>query len=263
MERVITLLLSIEIFLSGFSQADSVVFSPIQTKYHFDWGNNLTEIILSQYGQRKDIVMIHLHDNELASAKAAEKVLGQTGGLLIEIENRGKRLINFKKSGRIFHFDPNRIFTPQGLKKNLYFLNDQVTSAALSSVKNFAAFILQKIPNSATILVSLHNNKNGAYSIKAYQGENKYAKDVSKIYINSKKDPDNFFIVTNNKIFEKLKKAGFNIVLQNNARAKDDGSLSIYYGRRKKIVYINVEAQQGGLQEQIKMLKSLSGFLQK
>jgi hypothetical protein len=263
MQKTILLLICLKISIFCFSQADSVIYSPVQTKYYFDWGNNSTEIILSQYGERKDIVMIHLHDNEFASAKAAEKMLGQTGGLFIEIDNKGRRLINFHKSGKIFHFDPNRIFTPLGLKKNLHFLNEQVTPAALSSVKVFAAFILQKIPDSATVLISLHNNKNGEYSIKTYKTKSNYATDVLKIYSNKKNDPDNFFIVTRNKIFVKLKKARYNVVLQNSKISKDDGSLSIYYGRRKKIVYVNVEAQQGSLQEQIQMLKSLLALLQK
>jgi hypothetical protein len=263
MQKVFSLLISLKVSIFCFSQTDSAVYSSVQTKYYFDWGNNKTEITLRQYGQRKDLVMIHLHDNEFASAEAAEKMLGQAGGLLIVIDNKGRRLINFKKSGKIFHFDPNRIFTPQGLRTNLHFLNEQVTSAAVSSVKAFAAFILQKIPNSATTLISLHNNKDGEYSIKTYRTKSSYAKDVLKIYSNKKNDPDNFFIVTSSKIFAELKKARYNVVLQNRKISKDDGSLSVYYGRRKKTVYVNVEAQQGSLKEQLRMLESLSGFLQK
>ncbi len=263
MQKIFSLLISLKVSIFCFSQTDSAVYSPIQRRYYFDWGNNKTEITLSQYGQRKDLVMIHLHDNEFASAEAAEKMLGQTGGLFIEIDNKGRRLINFKKSGKIFHFDPNRIFTPLGLKKNLHFLNEQVTPAALSSVKAFAVFILQKIPDSATVLISLHNNKNGEYSIKTYKTKSNYATDVLKIYSNKKNDPDNFFIVTRNKIFVELKKARYNVVLQNSKISKDDGSLSIYYGRRKKIVYVNVEAQQGSLQEQVRMLHTLTNILQK
>lgn len=179
MQKIILLLVGLKISIFCFSQTDSAVYSPVQTKYYFDWGNNKTEITLSQYGQRKDLVMIHLHDNEFASAEAAEKMLGQTGGLLIVIDNKGKRLINFKKSGKIFHFDPNRIFTPQGLRKNLHFLNEQVTAAALSSVKAFSAFILQKVPDSATVLISLHNNRNGEYSIRTYRTKSSYAINIS------------------------------------------------------------------------------------
>src|SRR6266540_4174404 len=98
MQRAITLLLGLEVFLSGFSQTDSAAYSPTPTKHYFDWGNNLTEILLRQYGERKDIVIIHVHDDEFTSIEAAQKVLQHTGGLLIGIENKGKRLINFKKS---------------------------------------------------------------------------------------------------------------------------------------------------------------------
>ena len=204
--------------------------------------------------------MIHLHDDETTSLKAAQKVLERTGGLLIELENKGKRLMSFKKSGRRFFFDPNRIFTSKGIQNNLHFLNNQVTSAAFSSVKAFAAFILQKIPDSVKILIALHNNKNGKYSIKSYKPNGSHAKDVSKVYMNHKEDPDNFFVETSGKLFYKLKKEKYNVVLQNSTRAMDDGSLSIYFAKRK-IVYVNVEAEKGSLQEQVKMVQSLIGII--
>src|ERR1700748_2733933 len=91
-----------------FCQTDSSLYSAVQTKYSFNWGNNTTSIVLSQYGASKKTVMIHLHDDELASDKAAEIILQRTGGLFIEVENNGNRLMSFKKSGRWFFFDPKR-----------------------------------------------------------------------------------------------------------------------------------------------------------
>jgi hypothetical protein len=49
-------------------------------------------------------------------------------------------------------------------------------------------------------------------------------------------------------------------VLQNNTKAKDDGLLSIYYGRKKKS-YVNVEAQYDKTDEQAKMLEVLLFYL--
>jgi len=253
-------LLFVQLSLTGFSQTDSVIYSPVQSKFTFDWGNNLTTLLLTQYGPRTEIVMIHLHDNESASAKAAKKVLERTGGLLIQVQNKEKRLMHFKKSGKSFLFDPNRIFTPAGIRQNLRFLNNHVTSAALSSVKAFSAFILQKIPNSATILIALHNNNNGKYSINSYRGNGSHKKDASMVYANKKNDPDNFFIVTDKQLFKKLKAEKYNVILQNNAKAKDDGSLSVYCGKIK-IGYVNVEAEQGSMEEQVRMLRSLRAFV--
>ncbi|HEY2721144.1 MAG TPA: hypothetical protein VGI82_05445 [Chitinophagaceae bacterium] len=256
MLKLATLLLCFGVPLFVFSQSDSAGYSPVQTKYSFDWGNNSTSIRLSQYGSSTKTVMIHLHDDETASDKAAEVMLRKTGGLLIEVENNGKRLMSFKKSGRWFLFDPNRIFTNTGLKKNLRLLNSHVTSAAISSVKAFAAFILQKIPDSLTSFISLHNNENGKYSIKSYTPLGSRAKDALKVHINPLRDPDNFFILTDTILFRQLKQADFNVVLQNTKNAVDDGSLSIYLGR-KNIIYVNVEAQKGRMRTQVNMLHAL------
>jgi hypothetical protein len=46
------------------------------------------------------------------------------------------------------------------------------------------------------------------------------------------------------------------VVLQHNTNAVDDGSLSIFYGRKNKS-YVNVEAEHGHLEQQKKMLSVL------
>jgi hypothetical protein len=182
----------------------------------------------------------------------------QTGGILIELENNGKRFVSFIKGGRKFQFDPNRIFTAKGRSQNLHYLNKTVTPAALISVKAFAAFILKKIPKSVVTLVAVHNNKNGNYSINSYKPGT--SRDVLKWYKDPKRDPDNFFIVNNNEMYKGMKKRGFNAVLQNSVRAIDDGSLSIYYGK-KNLVYVNIETQRGNSDEQVKMLHVLFDIL--
>jgi hypothetical protein len=241
-----------------FSQTNSS-FSPVITIYYFSWGKDSTEIVVTQYGGRKGLVMVHLHDDEASSLEAAKQILTQTGGLLIELENHGKRLVSFRKGGRRYEFDPNRIFTPKGRSQNLHYLNDTVTSQALSSVKAFSSFILKKIPKSVVTLVAVHNNQNGNYSIDSYKSGVR-SKNVLKWYKNPKYDPDNFFIVNNSEMFRRLKRMEFNAVLQNNAHAADDGSLSIYYAK-KNLVYVNIEAEKGKLDEQVKMLNAFFNTL--
>ena len=61
-------------------------------------------------------------------------------------------------------------------------------------------------------------------------------------------------------MFKRIKKQGFNAVLQSNIKATDDGSLSIYYGK-KNLVYINIETEKGNLDEQVKMLNVVFNIL--
>lgn len=261
MKKVFILLLCSQISIFCFSQTERAFYTPVEKSYYFKWGKyDSTKILLTEYGSRKGLVMVHLHDDEIASAEAGKKMMSKTGGLFIEVENNGKRLITFKKNGKRFQFDPNRIFTAKGRSENLHLLNKTVTPEANKSVKAFAKFILQKIPKVVVTLIAIHNNQDGNYSINSYK-KGVHSKAVSKWYRNPKKDPDNFFIVNNAEMFRQIKRSGYNIILQNNSRAPDDGSLSIYYGK-KNLVYVNIEAEQGNLNEQTKMLNALFYTLQ-
>jgi hypothetical protein len=57
-------------------------------------------------------------------------------------------------------------------------------------------------------------------------------------------DPDDFFLTTDSLLFHRLAAKKYNAILQHNQRAKQDGSLSVYFGR-KKIRYLNCETQHG------------------
>jgi len=48
--------------------------------------------------------------------------------------------------------------------------------------------------------------------------------------------------------------------LQNSTNATDDGSLSIYYGK-KNLVYVNIETEKGDLDEQVEMLNAVFNIL--
>jgi hypothetical protein len=61
-------------------------------------------------------------------------------------------------------------------------------------------------------------------------------------------------------MFKRIKKRGFNAVLQNSVNTTDDGSLSIYYGK-KNLVYVNIETEKGNLDEQVEMLNALFTIL--
>jgi len=259
MQKIKLLLICLLISVFCFSQADSSVYTPLVRSYYFDWGKDSTGIIVSRYGGRNGLVIVHLHNDESSAAEAAKRILVQTGGVLIELENNGNRLVSFQKGGKRFEFDPNRIFTTKGRYQNLHYLNKTVTPEARVLVKAFASFILNKIPKSVVTLVAVHNNKNGNYSIDSYKSGLR-SKNVLKWYKNPKQDPDNFFIVNNNEMFKEIKKGSFNVVLQNSVKATDDGSLSIYYGKRN-LVYINIEAQNKYFDEQVKMLNAVFNIL--
>lgn len=206
--------------------------------------------------------MINLHDDETTGVNAAKSVLEKTGGILLSIENKGERYITFTQRGKTFRFDPNRIFTRSGIRATLLEQNKYSTKSVIRTIHGFARFLLSKVPRNAYVLIALHNNNDHGLSILTYIRGGDYEKDAAAVNKSNIYDPDNFFLTTDNKLFKWLRSAGYNAVLQNNKKAKDDGSLSVYYGRKNKR-YVNIEAEMEHMKEQKEMIETIISFIQK
>ncbi len=226
--------------------------------YPFKLGKTKVNVIMTFYGNNKDIVMINLHDNESTSVEAAKLILKETGGTLLRIENNNQRLIDFTLKRVNYQFDPNRMFTVQGTTATLKRYS-QANAEAVQLVWKFGAFVLSKIPESS-LLIALHNNTEGTYSTLSYLPDGEEAAEAALVNYNPEWDADDFFFTTSTSLFEALKNSGFNVILQNNVTATDDGSLSVLYGKRGKN-YVNVEAEQGHVMEQEKMIRQLVNIL--
>jgi hypothetical protein len=227
-----------------------------------DIGIGRTNVQLCSYGNpNSDIVYVNMHDNENTSVKVARKLISQGyGGHLLELKAQGRREITFEHSGQEFKFDPNRIFTNRGIRQTLTDYENYSIYAHLE-VRVFAKKFLQEIDRSnPTHIVALHNNSNNKYSIKSYLSKNTLENDAQRINYNPNHDPDNFFYVTDESVFLRLKEEKFNVVLQNDLTVTDDGSLSVYCAR-EGISYINVEAQHSKRKKQEEMLKALVDLL--
>jgi hypothetical protein len=99
------------------------------------------------------------------------------------------------------------------------------------------------------------------YSALSYAGGGSLARDAEDVFIHDGSDPDDFFFVTERVVFDALKRRGYNTVLQGNRRVTDDGSLSVYCGKAN-VLYVNVEAEQGKLKEQTRMILDLNTILE-
>lgn len=201
----------------------------------------------------------NMHDDESTSVEAAKKFVEKTDGKIVELRHDGSRLIKFNLKNKQFSIDPNRIFTPLGIKKTLENYGD-TSPEAERAVDEFAKNLITKLLANSKEIIALHNNSENAYSVKSYEKGGEYEKDAAAVFVKEGNDIDDFFFVTEQKHFDALKAKGFNVVLQNNKTVTDDGSLSVYCGR-EKITYINVEAQHGHIAEQVKMLEALREVL--
>lgn len=212
-------------------------------------GDRQIRIVTTRYGTGR-YTLVALHENESTSVAAAKEVLRRYGGTLVELRHGGTRNVSFTLEGKRYSFDPNRIFTEAGIRKSLQGGNDPI---AADMVKGLANAIVRKLSGQA--IIALHNNTNGGYSILSYRNGGQYARDAAGVYVNPSHDPDDFFFVTHGGLFSRIKAAGYNAALQS-GQVTDDGSLSVYAARGGH-AYVNVEAENGHRDIQIKMLDAL------
>lgn len=194
----------------------------------------------------KGKTFVHLHQNEKTALKAAKSVIKKQGGSLITLQHAGGRNIVFHLHHRRYEFDPNRIFTDTGIRKTLK-QNGHYSSAAHRQVKRLALKIRSILPPGKVIAV--HNNAH--YSLKDYMPGHELAQNAKAVHKSSNHQYRNFYLLTKLSDYKRLKKYGYNEILQKKS-AIDDGSLSILLSKRN---YINVEAGHDQLKEQIRMLQ--------
>ena len=126
MKFATTTLLFLFVTAIGIAQPESVAIRITQSRYipfektiFYKLGNKIIPIKIYQYGNRKDVTYINVHDNESTSVEAATSILEINGGTLIKIENNKQRNIRFGFRNNYYSFDPNRIFSRQGIEQTL------------------------------------------------------------------------------------------------------------------------------------------------
>jgi hypothetical protein len=216
----------------------------------FNLGNKTCK--LSVVGQdHKFGKFISLHDNENTSVDAFLDIKSSLPRCrLYELKQKNERLLKYEINGNIYSFDPNRIFSLNGIKGTLSKYNKNYPIKLEKLINSFAESLLDamKLTNANNYIVAIHNNTNNDFSVLSYLN----SKDAKEVYLNDAEDIDNFFYVISKTDFDYFKSKKYNVVLQS-VSASDDGSLSVYC-QRKKLHYINIEAQQGQKRQQEKMI---------
>lgn len=234
-------------------------FSPSEKIIYHKLGDKIISLKVSRYGELINTCCINLHDDEMTAVNAARSVLEDQGGVLIKIENNGKRNISFPLKGVVYTFDPNRIFSHTGIILTLK-ANGKISTPAVTEVEKFATHLLELIPTNIPCLIALHNNSNGNFSIKTYMPGGTRQNDACQVYSDEWQDIDDIALTTDQTIYNKMAAFGYNSILQDNDNVLKDGSLSVYYGEQKKR-YINIETEHGRTKQYVEMMKKLLHIL--
>jgi hypothetical protein len=202
-----------------------------------------------------------VHDDEDTAVEAGLAAAREGGGRLVEVRAQGARYVAFHAAGRDWSVDPNRIFTDAGARRTLTDRAGAAPADVLAAVRRFAGGILTAYEaDSARVVVALHNNTEGSYSAASYLAGGSEAAEAAAVHLPEGADPDDFFFTTDRRLYDALVAEGLAVVLQNNEGATDDGSLSVWAGRRG-VPYVNVEAQHGHAEAQRAMLHALARTL--
>lgn len=222
-------------------------------------GDDVVEVVIHQ-SENPGLTYVNLHDDENTAVEAALAILREHGGRLIELQHTGERNVAFSLRDTSYAFDPNRMFTAVGVDTTLS-RQSILTEAAHAAVTNFADSVLSLIAfDELSTIITVHNNTDERYSARSYMEEGPYARDARFVHIAAGSDADDFFFVTTQELYDDLRDAGFNVVMQDNAVVTDDGSLSVLAGQTG-IPYVNAEAQHGHFEEQQRMLAHLDEYL--
>ncbi len=243
-------------------EASAISYTPSTKTFFYKLGERMLPIKVKQYGDVDDLIFINMHDDENSSVEATKTLLEKRGGLLIEVDNFQKRNIKFKLGTLTFQFDPNRIFTRDGIYQTLQHQNKRIHERAVNEVEKFGQWLLSLIPENPKCVIALHNNTEGNFTIKNYLPDGDRKDDARNLNISDLQDIDDFFITTDENIFSSMKEAGYNIMLQDNINARKDGSLSMYCGE-KNMSYVNLETQHGKVAQYKEMMEKLLDFLDK
>jgi hypothetical protein len=237
---------SVSVFaLSRFLPKSSVIVHKI--------GETPVTIRTMQYGNTSDMVYINLHADEITSIQAAQSLLEKEGGLLVKIDNNNKRNIRFRLKGRYYTFDPNRIFSREGIRQTLTSMG-RFSNEAVDEIEKFANRLLQFIPPTTSCIIALHNNTDGKFGINSYLPGADRQWDAKLVYADTLQDEDDIFLTTDSLLYRRLAKESFNTIWQDNSNVRRDGSLSVYCGERN-IIYLNCETQHGKLGQYSAMLQ--------
>ncbi len=222
-------------------------------------GSSTVDVVVHT-SEEPGLTYLNLHDDENTAVGAARYALEHFGGRLIELQHTGERNVRFSLGDTSYAFDPNRIFTANGIDSTLA-RHGASSRAAADAVASFADTVLSVLDlESLSTVVTVHNNSDERYSARSYMDDGPNARDARFVHIAAGSDADDFFFVTTQGLYDDLREAGFNVVMQDNALVTDDGSLSVLCGKLD-IPYVNAEAQHGHLEEQQKMLAYLHELL--
>lgn len=200
----------------------------------------------------KKMFLIRVHGDEHDASSVGRWWINEFGGTFLDIDN-DTREVRFYTGEHQVAFDPNRVFSPAGIKETLQKNGTLVRPHIVNAVKNFPQALVQEFMGKDHI-IALHNNKE--YTIQKYV-EGEYAHCAKDVRMAKPQSPQDFILVTKKKDFDALKDC--NVVLLSDT-PDQEGSLSSFC-LKNNLRYFNIETKHGNMQQQKVLLGLISRIL--
>lgn len=227
------------------------------SKSFFRFGDVLLTLEKYTNGTDRPYVLVSLHSNEAGSIATARSFALAHGTEFFRLQYADRRNVEANLMDRKVVFDPARIFTSWGrrliLKKNNCW--DKMVN---NRVQQLAHFVTAEVVREKTV-VAVHNTEGDG--LLDFQKGGKLEKATRSVFRNPALDPHDYILTTDEALYAQLKARQLNVVLQNNARTKDDGSLRVYCVKAKT-PYVHIETLAGHRAEQERMLEAVDAILQ-
>lgn len=196
---------------------------------------------------------LRIHGDETTAAEALREHLKTARGTGFLVTNPKRNILI---AGGLL--DPNRMFSREGAERSYRRLNPKWTEAELTPAlawldRERPRLLRAILPPKGGLLFAVHNNARG-YSMEE---EIPISQQTS---LPRRDAPHEFFLTTDPADYALLAKGPYNVLLQNEPKGSDDGSLSRLCGRLG-VRYVNLEVGIGNLAEQKEMMAWLERTL--
>lgn len=211
--------------------------------------------------------LVSVHANEKTAIEATKLLIRRGHAIVLHtLVHKTSRRVSIRFGTKTITVDPNRIFTHPGIAAELAVKRYPSRADWVPMIAQFAAELVDRFEiHRRPVAIAVHNNmQKGSLTAHHFAPGKPLAKEAADVFVSAENDPDDFYFVTDQGLFQQFKTMGYNVVLQH-PNATDDGSLS-YYCATQNIPYINVEVESAGSsmrdnQKQTQMLMILDAMM--
>ncbi|MFC1543593.1 hypothetical protein ACFL4K_03530, partial [Candidatus Neomarinimicrobiota bacterium] len=129
-------------------------------------------------GPTPGLTFVNIHDDENTALEAAKLYIREHGGRLVELRHGRGRDVVIRRNGVLYRFDPNRMFTENGLRHSLSLfgnLSDENYALAADFARTVADYIgIEK----DKAIIAVHNNTPDKLTINDFKPGQIYGEDT-------------------------------------------------------------------------------------